>query len=204
MSQVRVLVVEDEPLIAEDIREILDNIDFCVSGVVYNGHDALLELKTNPPDMALLDINLGGDLDGIQIGDVINNEIGIPFVYLTSYADRATIDRAKPTLPGGYLVKPFDEKDLFATLEIALFNFSQRTPKEGFSLEKLNAKLLSKITPKEFEIFLSIFEGKTNQQMTQEHFISLNTIKTHIKNLYDKLDVKTRTQAIAKLRKLRS
>lgn len=202
MHQIRVLVVEDEPLIAEDIRETLDNIDFQVSGVAYNSDSALNQLATNTPDIVILDVNLGSEKDGIEIAEIINEKYRIPFIYLTSYADRATIDRAKHTRPMGYVVKPFDEKDLFTTLEIAVFNFNQKQPAIEFNLNKINHRLLSKLTQKEFEILTSIFEGKTNRQMSEEHFISLNTIKTHIKKIYDKLDVNTRTMAIAKLRDL--
>ena len=202
MSQIRVLVVEDEPLIAEDIRETLDNIDFLVSGVSYDDETALKELSENTPDIALLDVNLGCELDGIDIAEIINKEYKIPFIFLTSYADRGTVDRAKHTRPMGYIVKPFDERDLFTTLEIALHNYSLSQPKVDMTLEGINKQLLGKLTQKEFEILMSIFDGKTNRQMAEEHFISLNTIKTHVKNLYDKLDVHTRTQAIAKLRSM--
>ena len=143
-------------------------------------------------------------MDGIEIADLINKKYQIPFIYLTSYADRSTVDRAKHTRPMGYIVKPFDDRDLFTTLEIALHNFSESQPKIELDLELLNSKVLAKITQKEFEILISIFEGKTNRQMADQHFISLNTIKTHVKNLYDKLDVHTRTQAIAKLREMSS
>jgi DNA-binding NarL/FixJ family response regulator len=202
MSQIRVLVVEDEPLIAEDIRETLDNIDFEVSGVAYDSIVAREELRTNTPDIALLDVNLGCELDGIDLAEIINREYKIPFVFLTSYADRNTVDRAKRARPMGYIVKPFDERDLFTTLEIAIHNFSLSQPKVALTFEALNNTLLGKLTQKEFEILSSIVDGKTNRQMAEEHFISLNTIKTHVKNLYDKLDVHTRTQAIAKLRSL--
>ncbi|NND34928.1 MAG: response regulator transcription factor [Saprospiraceae bacterium] len=202
MSQIRVLVVEDEPLIAEDIRETLDNIDFEVSGVAYDSDTALQELSGNTPDIALLDVNLGSEMDGIDIAEIINKEYRIPFIFLTSYADRDTVDRAKLTRPMGYIVKPFDERDLFTTLEIALHNFSLAQPKVDMTLDGLNRQLLGKLTQKEFEILMSIFDGKTNRQMAEEHFISLNTIKTHVKNLYDKLDVHTRTQALAKLRSM--
>ncbi len=202
MHQIRVLVVEDEPLIAEDIRETLDNIDFLVSGVAYNSEAAFIELERNTPDIVLLDINLGAGQDGIEIGKVINNKYHLPFIYLTSYADRSTLDRAKHTRPMGYIVKPFNEYDLFATLEISLFNFGKRYPITSLDFDKINSKLLGKLTRKEFEILSCIFEGKTNRQMAETQFISLNTVKTHIKNLYDKLDVHTRTQAMARLREL--
>lgn len=202
MTQIRVLVVEDEPLIAEDIRETLDNMDFGVSGVAYDSRSALEELSRNTPDLVLLDVNLGSEMDGVDIAQVINREYKIPFVFLTSYADKSTVDRAKHTRPMGYVVKPFDEKDLFTTLEIALFNYSMTQPKVELNLTRINQRLVGNLTQKEFEILSSIFQGKTNRQMAEEHFISVNTIKTHIKNVYDKLDVHTRTQAIAKLREM--
>ncbi|NND09261.1 MAG: response regulator transcription factor [Saprospiraceae bacterium] len=202
MTQIRVLVVEDEPLIAEDIKETLDNMDFGVSGVAYDSRTALEELSRNTPDLVLLDVNLGSEMDGIDIAQVINREYKIPFVFLTSYADKSTVDRAKHTRPMGYVVKPFDEKDLFTTLEIALYNFSMTQPRVDLSLARINKLLVGNLTQKEFEILSSIFDGKTNRQMAEEHFVSVNTIKTHIKNVYDKLDVHTRTQAIAKLREM--
>jgi AmiR/NasT family two-component response regulator len=105
---------------------------------------ALHELSSNTPDIVLLDINLGSNIDGIDIAEIINKRYQIPFIYLTSYADRSTVDRAKHTRPMGYIVKPFDERDLFTTLEIALFNFSQAQPKIELSLDHLNTKLLGK------------------------------------------------------------
>ena len=195
-------MVEDEPLIAEDIKETLDNMDFGVSGVAYDSQSALEELSRNTPDLVLLDVNLGSEMDGVDIAQVINRDYKIPFVFLTSYADRSTVDRAKHTRPMGYVVKPFDEKDLFTTLEIALFNYSMTQPKVELNLTHINQRLVGNLTQKEFEILNSIFQGKTNRQMAEEHFVSVNTIKTHLKNIYDKLDVHTRTQAIAMLREM--
>ncbi len=199
-TDIQVLVVEDEPLIAEDIRETLDNIDFSVSAVVYDSESALTELANNTPDIALLDVNLDGEMDGIQIAELINEKYHIPFVFLTSYADRDTVDRAKRTRPMGYIVKPFDENDLFTTLEIALFNYSQAQPVVETTLEDVNKKILGMMTQKEFDVLLSLKAGKTNRQMAEEHFVSVNTIKTHIKNIYDKLDVNSRTMAVARFR----
>ena len=201
MNEIRVLTVEDEPIIARDIAATLEGIDYSVSGIALSGRKALAELENNLPDIALLDINLGGEPDGIRLGDTIRRQYEIPFIYLTSHADRATVERAKYTLPMGYIVKPFDEKDLFTTLEIALFNYSQFRFPVRFDLEKLNARLLSKLTPKEFEILQDLYEGKTNQQLAARHYISLNTVKTHVKHLYEKLDVQSRPGAIVLARK---
>ena len=91
MSEVRVLIVEDEPLIAEDIATALANNDFNVSGIAYSMEDALDELKRNLPDLVLLDINLNGGEEGIEIAHEINARYSLPFVFLTSYSDKITL-----------------------------------------------------------------------------------------------------------------
>lgn len=110
MSEVNVLIVEDEPMVAEDIAEALNNIDFKVSAVVYTEKAALEELLQNTPDIAILDINLKNGKEGIQIAEEINRRYHIPFVYLTAYSDKQTLEMAQHTQPAGYLVKPFTEK----------------------------------------------------------------------------------------------
>ena len=200
MSEIRVLIVEDEPLIAADIESTLNNIDFTVAGMAHNYETALQALKNNTPDIVLLDVNISDEKDGIDIGNFINENYKIPFVYLTSYADKVTLDRAKKTRPAGYIVKPFEDKDLLAGLEIALYNFSTKDTTPTINLATINKHILSQISDREFDVLLAIYEGKTNQQMADSLFVSVNTIKTHISNLYLKLDVPSRTAAIAKIR----
>lgn len=200
MSHIKVLIVEDEPLVAHDIASTLNGINYEVSGIAYTVSKARYFLDTNRPDIVLLDINLGTETDGIMLAEIIRNQYQIPFVYLTSYADARTLERAKRTMPMGYLVKPYDERDLFAALEIALYNFGQMQGPVQFDLESFNANRLSKLTPKEFEILQDLYEGKTNQQLCDKHFISLNTVKTHIKHLYDKLNVQSRSELLVLVR----
>ena len=104
MSGIRVLIVEDEPLIAKNIGMYLNNNDFEVSAIAYDSDEALHQLKKHPPDFAILDINLESEKDGIEIAEYINQNNFIPFVYLTSYSDKDTLDRAKKTNPAGFIV----------------------------------------------------------------------------------------------------
>jgi len=97
MIEIRILVVEDDPLIAADIEQCLNNINFQVSAVVHTYDDALYQLQHNLPDAVLMDINLEDEKDGIDIGEVINNTYKLPFIYLSSHADRQTLERAKKT-----------------------------------------------------------------------------------------------------------
>ncbi|MBK9937978.1 MAG: response regulator [Chitinophagaceae bacterium] len=204
MSEVNVLIVEDEPMVAEDIAEALNNIDFKVSAVVYTEKAALEELLQNTPDIAILDINLKNGKEGIQIAEEINRRYHIPFVYLTAYSDKQTLEMAQHTQPAGYLVKPFTEKNLFATSQLALLNHGRRL-KDNFSLpalDKINTKLTAPISDREYELLAKIFEGLTTKQMAEQLFIAASTVKTHIRNIYLKLDVINRSGAIARIREL--
>jgi DNA-binding NarL/FixJ family response regulator len=202
MSEISVLIVEDEPLIAADISDYLTNQDYRVSGLAYNMEDALASLAFECPDIALLDINLNDNLEGFKIAEIINKQYQIPFIYVTSYSGKSIIEQAKYTRPMGYIVKPFNENDLYSCIEIALYNFAQLQRPTNLNQDIINQKLLSPLTSKEFEILIDIYEGRTNKQMSDKHYISINTVKTHIQKIYEKLDVNSRTSTLAKAREL--
>jgi DNA-binding NarL/FixJ family response regulator len=197
-TETRILIVEDEPLIAESIAMHLGNTGFVVSGIAYDDEEALTELKSNPPDAAILDINLESSRDGIAIATYINQHNQIPFIYLTSYSDKSILDRAKETSPAGYIVKPFNKKTLLATLEIAMSNHAQLSNRHvpRLSIDKINQTIPSPLSDREFEVLQLLYDGKSNQQIAGTLFISLNTLKRHINNIYFKLDVTSRTSAI--------
>jgi DNA-binding NarL/FixJ family response regulator len=204
MSEFKILIVEDEAIIAQNIAVYLNNSDFMVSGIAYDDEEAMLQLKQNTPDAAILDINLDCETDGIQIAEYINKHAPMPFLFLTSHADKDTLERAKKVEPWGYVVKPFNEKSLVATLTIAISNFAQRSnqqiPSIGF--EKINKHLINQVSEREFDVLQLIYQGKPNQQIAEGLYVSVNTIKKHINNAYVKLDVNSRSTAIARLREL--
>jgi DNA-binding NarL/FixJ family response regulator len=204
MLSIRILIVEDEPLIAENIAMYLNNNDFSVSGIAYDFDEAVKELRFNPPDAVLLDINLESDKDGIDIAKYLNAHHPLPFVFLTSYSDIALVERAKQTNPAGYLVKPFNERTLYTTLQIALANFAKQNNLHVPDLngERINRNLPDAISNREFEVLQLMYQGKTNQQICDDLFISMNTVKRHVTNVYFKLDVNCRSAVIAKARAL--
>ncbi len=204
MSEFKILIVEDEAIIAKNIAVYLNNSDFTVSGIAYDGEEAMSQLQQNTPDAAILDINLDCETDGIEIAEYINKYSRIPFLYLTSHADKDTLERAKKTEPWGYIVKPFNEKTLQASLEIAISNFAQRSNREipHINFEKINKHLISPVSEREFDVLHLIYEGKPNRQIGETLFISMNTVKRHINNAYLKLDVNSRSTAIVRLREL--
>ncbi|MBU2550191.1 MAG: PAS domain S-box protein, partial [Proteobacteria bacterium] len=120
-SKAKVLIVEDEVLIAEDLENRLKDLGYEVCGKTATGEDALLRTDRDRPDLVIMDLVLRGETDGIEAAEVIRNNWGIPVVFLTAYADAARLERAKLAYPFGYLLKPFQERDLKITLEMALY-----------------------------------------------------------------------------------
>ena len=200
MSSVQVLIVEDDPFIAEDIREALTSVNYNIAAIAHNKRKAIEALKNTQPNIILLDINLGDNLDGILIAEIINRDYQIPFLYLTSYSNKEIIDKVKHTLPMGYIVKPFDETDLFTAIEIAISNYTKINKPKSLSIELINKTINDTLTQKEFDILMDIYHGKTNNQMAEQHFVSINTIKSHIKNIYEKMNVHSRSEVLIKIR----
>lgn len=120
MAAEKILVVEDERVVARDIEKRLKKLGYVVSASVASGEAALEKVAECRPDLVLMDIRLKGQLDGIEAAEQIRADFGTPVIYLTAYADEATLQRAKVTEPFGYIVKPFDERDLQVAIEIAL------------------------------------------------------------------------------------
>src|SRR6266571_469383 len=120
MSQPRIMIVEDERITAEDIHDILTHLGYVVTALVSSGADAIREAERTSPDLVMMDIRIQGDMDGIEAAREIRERYDIPVVYLTAHADRETLERAKLAEPLGYLVKPFQEPELQASIEMAL------------------------------------------------------------------------------------
>lgn len=136
----RVLVVEDEFIIAEDISETLRSLGYQVAGNATGYNEAIKLIDTQNPDIVLVDINLNEKKDGIDVGTTIREKYQLPFIFITSHADKITVDRAKHLKPNGYLVKPFDKNDLYTCIEIALANFSKKPQEQITETEPTETK----------------------------------------------------------------
>ncbi|MBD3304799.1 response regulator, partial [candidate division KSB3 bacterium] len=121
---IRILIVEDEPLTAFHLKELVVNMGYAVTAIVDSGEDALQQFRKHPPDLVLMDIDLAGDLDGIQTSEQLRSNMDIPFIYLTGHSDPALIERAKTTEPSAYLLKPFQDKEVQVTIEIAMYKYA--------------------------------------------------------------------------------
>jgi len=116
----KVLLVEDDRITSRLMQKYISDLGYGLTSAVSSGEDALREIDLNEPDLVLMDINLEGKLDGIESAKTITSRHSVPFVYITSSSDFSTMERAKERNAYGYIIKPFDKKDLRATMEMAL------------------------------------------------------------------------------------
>ena len=120
MAEGRILVVEDEHIVAMGIKKMLKSLGYQVTGIASTGEDAISKAESTFPDLVLMDIMLKGNIDGIEAAREIITRFGLPVVYLSAYSDSQILERAKQTGPFGYIVKPFEERDLHSSIEVAL------------------------------------------------------------------------------------
>jgi signal transduction histidine kinase len=196
----RVLIAEDERIIALDIKNSLRNLGYGVLGIVSSGEKAIEKVAESRPDLVLMDIMLAGTMDGIEAADQIRQQYQIPIVYLTSHTDPATLARAKATAPFGYLVKPFEDRDLHTTIEMALARAkAEEEIKKALDKEKelneLKSQFVSMVshefrTPMATILFsaglLETYGNKWSEDKKQTH---LKRIQASVKQMTELLDI---------------
>jgi CheY-like chemotaxis protein len=124
VKEASVLIVEDEGIIARDLRRTLSALGYAVTGMVSTGSEALKVLSTVSADLVLMDIRIDGHLDGIETAERIRERFGIPVIFLTAHSDPSTLGRAMSAEPFGYILKPFTPEDLKVGIEIGLQRFA--------------------------------------------------------------------------------
>jgi PAS domain S-box-containing protein/putative nucleotidyltransferase with HDIG domain len=126
MNKTKILVVEDESIVARDIQNMLIGLGYEVTAVVSGAKIAVKMAEETRPDLVLMDVMLQGEVTGVDAAEHIYTQFNIPVVYLTAYADPSTVQRAKKTEPFGYIIKPFEERELQTTIEIALYKYKMQ------------------------------------------------------------------------------
>lgn len=149
---IKILIVEDNVIIADDMQSMLEEIGYTIVANVVDYEGAVKALEEEEVDLALVDIILASEKTGIDVGQHIRENYNIPFIFVTSNSDRATVENAKAVRPNGYLVKPFEQQDLFTSIEIALSNFNSnktaerfRSPNEEEASQAINSILRNSI-----------------------------------------------------------
>jgi two-component system response regulator LytT len=173
MNPIKILIVEDELLIATNLKLILEDMGYAPMEPVGTKEQAIETLQKENPDLALLDINLQGKQDGITIGQYIRDNIQIPFIFLTSNADKPTIMAAKTTLPSAYLIKPFTEDDIYAAIEVALEVFS---PDKADGDDEKLAVLKDCVFVKQHNRYVKVAISEITYILVQDKYLEINTI----------------------------
>lgn len=209
MEKVSILIVEDEAIVAMDLEQKLKVMGFEIIGRAMSGKQAMEVFKEKKPDLVLMDINLRGELDGIETVTQMAEIHSTPIIYLTAQADEATFLRAKKTLPAAYLTKPFNERNLQLSIELAIHNFAfQRNidmPTASIDMVKNTEKrekvlFADSILRTEAAIFIKQNYKFVKIQLSELLYLQADGIYTDIYTLKHKYSLRmTLTQAIEKL-----
>ncbi|XZO03702.1 MAG: putative bifunctional diguanylate cyclase/phosphodiesterase [Microcoleus sp.] len=203
MSNNKILIVEDESIIAEDIFDSLTSLGYKVTAIVYSGEEAIIAASEVRPDLVLMDVNLQGEIDGITAAEKIRSRFQIPVIYLTAYADENTLRRVNSTKPFGYIIKPFEEKNLHTTIQIALhrhqYDCLTNLPNRSLLREKLSQLLNEQTELSEVIPVVTLSLDKINRiNSTLGHHIGdlvICSIAQRLNNCTNKINLVARLEA---------
>ncbi|MDI9637815.1 ATP-binding protein [Oscillatoria amoena NRMC-F 0135] len=217
---IRVLITEDEILIARKIEQTLKRAGYEVVGIATDGEAALQKVSETAPNLVLMDIVMPGELDGVETAQIIRDRFRVPVVYLTAYADRETLERAKITLPFGYVLKPFEERELTIAVEIALsrhqiecelqamLDKSKGLSQQNETSQTLKSEYISYISH-EFRNplaaiassaeLLQAYHNHLNEDKRQKHFERINSAVSAINQLLEDIVILESSESSAVL-----
>lgn len=195
LSDLKILIVEDDPIISLDIKSLLISENITVVGIAKSSSRALDMIHNLQPNFIILDIHLGTGDSGIDVAEVIHKDYDLPYIFLTSFSDSDTVMLAQEQSPYGYLVKPFQDKSLLTTIMTAWLNYSKMKSSKAIDWKSIAPEL----TKQEVKICQELIKGYSYQQICDQLFISINTLRYHVKNIYAKMDVKGRSELAALL-----
>ena len=181
MAKEKILIVEDKRIIAENLKNKLEKIGYSVKDIVASGEEAIKRAIESPqPDLILMDIRLTGNIDGIDAANQIRTKFKIPVIYVTAYADDETLRRASITESYGYVLKPFELRELRGNIEMALYKHKTEKELEGYrhNLQKLVKERTSKLLSANKKLNLEIKNRKKAEEETKK-------IKDNLQNIID-------------------
>ena len=196
----RIIIVEDEALIAAEMKMFLHDLGYQVVGHAMNGDRALDLFAIEKCDIILLDINIKGSLSGIDLARIVREKYNVPFIYITSFSDKMTLEEVKDTDPYGYVIKPFNENDLRVNIELALNKFDMEVQEKTLSREHVEKKFGVTLTERDFSLLEAFKDGLTYKEAGIKMHVSVNTVKTYQKRLFLIFDVASKYELIERLR----
>lgn len=206
-----VLIVEDEIIIAAELSLLLQDMGYNVSGMAINYTSGIKLLQEKMPDLAIIDINLGGSKTGIDLGHFINENNNIPFIYLTSNSDKETVDTALESKPHSYLLKPFNKIEIYTSISLAL-QYKSTGKKLGENTNEQNLVINEAIFIKQKELFVKVelkeiicFKSDKNyiEVITKDkQYIIRSTLANLLSELPNNMFVKVHKSYIVNLKKM--
>ncbi|MBF0465995.1 MAG: response regulator [Nitrospirae bacterium] len=198
MKDARVLIVEDEGIIAMNLKRKLEKFGAIVTSVVPSSEEAISKAETDKPDIILMDIVIQGDMDGIDTAAEITKHADIPIIFMTAYADEKLLERAKITEPYGYIIKPSNDKEIQITLKMALYKHKMEKYRKSAEYKDMLLKEIHHRVKNNFQIVTSLLslqsESITDETLRNVFIDSYNRIRTmsmiHTK-LYKSADLST-------------
>ena len=192
MSKKKILVVDDEIIIADDLCNTLTKLGYEALEPALSYNEATTAFDEQPVDLVILDINLGTKKTGIDVAQYIKKHSNTPFIFLTSFSDTRTLEMAKTTMPYAYLVKPYEAADIMAAVEIALNNHARYLANDG----KAEEDEVPDFTNMEKVVLRKISDNLTTKKIAEELFVSESTVKNHRHNICKKLDLPATTHSL--------
>lgn len=190
MTSSKILIADDDAAITMHLEELLTGKGYVLAGVANSGEEALLLAKKKHPIVAIMDIKMPGKLDGIATAQKLRSELNIPVIFLSGYDDYAIIERAKRVQPISFMLKPINERQILAELEIALFKIRSMRERQLFTGDTFPDEIPERyadLTPAEIRVAGLVRKGKTSKEAAEFLNISESTIQWHRKNIRKKL-----------------
>lgn len=183
-EETQILIVEDEAIIAQDIALTLKKAGYSIAGIAHSAEKAIEILNTTPPALALLDIQIKGNINGLMLASIIKDQYKLPFIFLTSYTDGDTLQRVTELKASGFIVKPFDDKELCVNVELAIERYkSEQTDttewprsNEDHFFVKRESELLK--VKREDILYAQAFDNYCYLITEQQKFLIPHTLKS--------------------------
>ena len=199
LSDLNILIVEDDPIISEHISQLLTSTGARIVGKAHSGSRALDLLHNSSPQFVICDIHLGAGMTGLDVAEVVHQKYGLPYIFLTSFDDETTLSQAQEYSPYGYIVKPFHDRTLISTIKVALYNHQKKSSSGRLVREDVEEKINTPLTDREFDILQLLISGSSYQQIADAQHLSRETIKYHASKLYNKCQIANRSELAGRL-----
>jgi len=187
MSKIRVLATEDDPIHEEKLRMVMDSLSYDLIDVIVDPHQVILSIRATNPDVLLMDVDLNSDISGIDLIKKINELFDIPTVYITSFSDLNTFNKAKETQPAAYITKPYGAEELQRSIELAVFNKQKERKNIG----------TTNVDPTSSHLFVKDGHSLTKVRLSEIKYIEAHDKYCFIHTLDKKYMIKERLKNIA-------